>query len=157
MLHTVLNVILVILIIAVIVLAVLYFLGNKLQKRQVEQQSMIEAAAQTVSILVIDKKKMKITQTGLPKMVIDQTPKYMRWAKVPIVKAKIGPKVMTLIADERVFQSLPVKTEAKVVMSGIYITQIKSVRGGAIPTPPKKKVFFARFKKDKKKNDEKKK
>ena len=48
MLHTVLNVILVILIIAVIVLAVLYFLGNKLQKRQVEQQSMIEAAAQTV-------------------------------------------------------------------------------------------------------------
>lgn len=157
MLHTVLNVILVILIIAVIVLAVLYFLGNKLQKRQVEQQSMIEAAAQTVSILVIDKKKMKITQTGLPKMVIDQTPKYMRWAKVPIVKAKIGPKVMTLIADERVFQSLPVKTEAKVVMSGIYITQIKSVRGGAIPTPPKKKGFFARFKKDKKKNDEKKK
>ena len=157
MLHTLLNVILVILIIAVIVLAVLYFLGNKLQKRQVEQQSMIEAAAQTVSILVIDKKKMKITQTGLPKMVIDQTPKYMRWAKVPIVKAKIGPKVMTLIADERVFQSLPVKTEAKVVMSGIYITQIKSVRGGAIPTPPKKKGFFARFKKDKKKNDEKKK
>ena len=157
MLHTVLNVILVILIIAVIVLAVLYFLGNKLHKRQVEQQSMIEAAAQTVSILVIDKKKMKITQTGLPKMVIDQTPKYMRWAKVPIVKAKIGPKVMTLIADERVFQSLPVKTEAKVVMSGIYITQIKSVRGGAIPTPPKKKGFFARFKKDKKKNDEKKK
>ena len=157
MLHTVLNVILVILIIAVIVLAVLYFLGNKLQKRQVEQQSMIDAAAQTVSILVIDKKKMKITQTGLPKMVIDQTPKYMRWAKVPIVKAKIGPKVMTLIADERVFQSLQVKTEAKVVMSGIYITQIKSVRGGAIPTPPKKKGFFARFRKDKKKNDEKKK
>ena len=149
MLHTVLNVILVILIIAVIVLAVLYFLGNKLQKRQVEQQSMIEAAAQTVSILVIDKKKMKITQTGLPKMVIDQTPKYMRWAKVPVVKAKIGPKVMTLIADGRVFESLPIKTEAKVVISGIYITQIKSVRGGAIPTPPKKKGFFARFRKNK--------
>ena len=145
MLHTVLNVILVILIIAVIVLAVLYFLGNKLQKRQVEQQSMIDAAAQTVSILVIDKKKMKITQTGLPKMVIDQTPKYMRWAKVPIVKAKNGPKVMTLMADERVFQSLPVKTEAKVVMSGIYITQIKSVRGG-IPPLPKKKTLAQRLK-----------
>ncbi len=97
---------------------------------------------------------MKITQTGLPKMVIDQTPKYMRWAKVPIVKAKIGPKVMTLIADERVFQSLPVKTEAKVVMSGIYITQIKSVRGGAIPTRQRKRIF-ARFKKDKKKRREK--
>lgn len=153
-LQIVLNVVLVILIIAVIVLAVLYFMGNKLQKRQVEQQALIEAAAQTVSLLVLDKKKMKITQAGLPKMVVDQTPKYMRWAKVPIVKAKIGPKVMTLMADERVFQSLPVKTEAKVVMSGIYITQIKSVRGGAIPAPAKKKGlrgFLARFKKNKKK------
>ena len=123
-LQIVLNVVLVILVIAVIILAILYFMGNKLQKRQVEQQALIDAAAQTVSLLVIDKKKMKITQAGLPKMVVDQTPKYMRWAKVPIVKAKIGPKVMTLMADERVFQSLPVKTEAKVVMSGIYITQI---------------------------------
>ena len=148
-LQIVLNVVLVILVIAVIILAILYFMGNKLQKRQVEQQALIDAAAQTVSLLVIDKKKMKITQAGLPKMVVDQTPKYMRWAKVPIVKAKIGPKVMTLIADAGVFESLPVKTEAKVVLSGIYITQIKSVRGGAIPAPPKKKGFFARFKKNK--------
>ena len=156
MADTIMHVLLVVLIIAVVVLAVLYFLGNKLQKRQVEQQQLLDAAAQTVSILVIDKKKMKLTQAGLPKAVTDQTPKYMRWAKVPIVKAKIGPKVMTLMADERVFQSLPVKTEAKVVMSGIYITQIKSVRGGAVPAPAKKKGFFARFKRDKKKKEEKK-
>lgn len=58
-------------------------------------------------------------------MVYDQTPKYMRWAKVPVVKAKVGPKVMTLMADERAFQMLPVKTEAKVVVSGIYITEVK--------------------------------
>lgn len=57
---------------------------------------------------------------------------------------------MTLIADEKVFAALPVKTEAKVVVSGIYITAIKSVRGGAIQAPPKKKGFFAKFKKDKK-------
>lgn len=149
MVQTILNVLLILLAIAAIVLVILYFLGSKLQKRQAEQQQMLDAAAQTVSILVIDKKKLKLTQSGLPKMVVDQTPKYMRWAKVPVVKAKIGPKVMTLIADARVFESLPVKTEAKVVLSGIYITQIKSVRGGAIPAPPKKKGFFARFKKDK--------
>jgi type II secretory pathway pseudopilin PulG len=148
MAQIILNVLIVILIIALVALVVLYFLGNKLQKRQVEQQQLLDAAAQTASILVIDKKKMKITQAGLPKAVTDQTPKYMRWAKVPVVKAKIGPKVMTLIADGRVFDSLPVKTEAKVV--GIYITEIKSVRGGAIPTPPKKKGFFARFKRNKK-------
>ena len=156
MVQTILNVLLILLAIAAIVLVILYFLGSKLQKRQAEQQQMLDAAAQTVSILVIDKKKLKLTQSGLPKMVVDQTPKYMRWAKVPVVKAKIGPKVMTLMADERVFQSLPVKTEAKVVMSGIYITQIKSVRGGAVPAPAKKKGFFARFKRDKKKKEEKK-
>lgn len=147
---TFLNVLLVILIIVVAALAVLYFLGRKLEKRQVEQQALLEAAAQTVSMLVIDKKKMKIQDSNLPKMVLEQTPKYMRWAKVPVVKAKVGPKVMTLLADEKVFQTLPIKTEAKVVVSGIYITQIKSVRGGAVVAPPKKKGFFQRFKKEKK-------
>lgn len=97
MAQTILNVLIVILVIALVALVVLYFLGNKLQKRQVEQQQLLDAAAQTASILVIDKKKMKITQAGLPKAVTDQTPKYMRWAKVPVVKAKIGPKVMTLL------------------------------------------------------------
>ena len=150
MAQTILNVLIVILIIALVALVVLYFLGNKLQKRQVEQQQLLDAAAQTASILVIDKKKMKITPAGLPKAVTDQTPKYMRWAKVPVVKAKVGPKVMTLMADERAFQMLPVKTEAKVVVSGIYITEVKSVRGGIPAQPPKKKGFFARFKKEKK-------
>lgn len=147
--QTFLNVLLVILVIAAIVLVVLYFLGRKLEKRQVEQQEMLEAAKQTVSMLVIDKKKMKIKDAGLPGIVYEQTPKYMRWAKVPVVKAKVGPKVMTLMADERVFAALPVKKEAKVVVSGIYITEIKSVRGGVVPQAPKKKGFFARFKKEK--------
>lgn len=146
--QTLLNVLLVILVIAAIALAVLYYLGRKMEKRQVEQQQLLEASKQVVSMLVIDKKKMKIKEANLPKLVYEQTPKYMRWAKVPIVKAKIGPKIMTLIADEKVFASLPVKTEAKVVISGLYITEIKSVRGGTIPQAPKKKGFFARFKKD---------
>ena len=135
MAETILNVLLVILIIAAVILVVLYFLGSKLQKRQLEQQQLLEAAAQTVSLLVIDKKKLKITQAGLPKMVVDQTPKYMRWTKVPVVKAKIGPKIMTLIADAQVFEALPIKT----------------VRGGSIPAAPKKKGFFARFRKSKNK------
>ena len=142
------KVLLVILIILVIALVVLYFVGRKMQRKQAAQQEQMEAAKQTVSMLVIDKKKMKIKDSGLPKIVYEQTPKYMRWAKVPVVKAKVGPKVMTLMADERVFASLPVKTEAKVVVSGLYITEIKSVRGGAIPQAPKKKGFFARFKKE---------
>ena len=147
--QTFLNILLIILAIAAVVLAVLYFLGRRLEKRQAEQQVMMEAAKQTVSMLVIDKKKMKIKDAGLPKMVYEQTPKYMRWAKVPVVKAKVGPKVMTLMADEKVFAALPLKTEAKVVVSGIYITEIKSVRGGTVVQAPQKKGFLSRFKKKK--------
>ena len=141
------NVLLVIIVILAILLVVLYILGSRMQKRQAEQQTMIDASKQTVSILAIDKKKLKIGDSGLPKMVIDQTPWYMKWAKLPIVKAKIGPKVVTMIADEKVFLQLPLRTEAKVVISGLYITEIKSVRGG-IPPLPKKKKFFDRFKKN---------
>ena len=63
-----LNVLVVILLIVAIALVVLYFLGRKLEKRQVEQQSALEAAAQTVSMLVIDKKRMKLKEAGLPKI-----------------------------------------------------------------------------------------
>ena len=96
-----------------------------------------------------DKKKMKLKDANLPDMVLQQTPKYMRRMKMPFVKAKVGPRIMTLIADPKVYDILPVKKEVKAVISGIYITELKSVRGGAIPAPPKKKGFFARFKKDK--------
>lgn len=141
------KVLIVIVILLAIALGVLYYFGSKMQKRQREQQGQLEAIAQTVSMLVIDKKRLKISESGLPQMVIDQTPKFMRWSKLPIVKAKIGPKIMTLIADEKVFQIIPVKKECKVVISGIYITEIKSARGGLDPAPAKKKGFFSRFKK----------
>lgn len=135
------NVILVILLILVVILAVLYFLGRKMEKRQVEQQSAIDAAKQTVSLMAIDKKKLKIKEAGLPPIVYEQTPWYAKRMKVPVVKAKIGTKIMTMIADEKVFLQLPLKTEIKVEISGLYITAIKSVpRGGLIPLPKKKTI-----------------
>ena len=140
-------VLLVILVLAAIALGVAYYYGSKLQKRQREQQEQMQAIAQTVSMLVIDKKRLKITESGLPQMVIDQTPKYMRWSKIPVVKAKIGPKIMTLISDDKVFEQIPVKKECKVVISGMYITAIKSARGGLEQPAPKKKGFLAKFKK----------
>ena len=141
------NVLIVILIVLVAALAALYFFGSKAQKKQRENQAQLDAIAQTVSMLIIDKKRLKIKDSGLPQMVIDQTPKYMRWSKLPIVKAKIGPKIMTLVADEKVYELIPVKKECKVVLSGIYITAIKSARGGLEQPAPKKKGLLARFKK----------
>ena len=110
---TFLTVVLVIILVVAGLLALLYFLGTKAQKKQAEQQEMMDAMAQTVSMLIIDKKKMKLADAGLPKQVVDSTPKYLRWSKMPVVKAKIGPKVMTLLSDPQVFEQLPVKQEAK--------------------------------------------
>lgn len=141
MMWYVLIAILILLVIAVILL--IYF-GNKMQKKQAENQAQIDAMAQTVSMLIIDKKRLRVKDSGLPAMVIDQVPKYLRRSKMPIVKAKVGPKVMNLIADEKVFELLPVKKEVKVVVSGIYITGIKGARGG-IEKPQPKKGFFKRL------------
>ena len=54
----------------------------------------LEAMKQQVTMLIIDKKRMKLKDAGLPQMVIDQTPKYLRGSKLPIVKAKVGPRIM---------------------------------------------------------------
>lgn len=139
------KVLLVILVILVIILAVLYYFGSKMQKKQEENQAQLEAMAQTVSMLIIDKKRLRVKDSGLPAIVIDQVPKYLRRSKMPIVKAKVGPKVMNLIADEKIFEQLPVKKEVKVVVSGIYITAIKGVRGGIEKVPPKKGFFKRLF------------
>ena len=137
----VLLVILAVLLVAVIVL---YFLGKKAQKRQAEQQEQLEAVKQTVSMLIIDKKRMKIKDSGLPQAVIAQTPRLMRGTKLPIVKAKIGPQVMSLVCEERIFDQVPVKKEVKATVSGIYITAVKGLHGKTQAVEQKKKGFFKR-------------
>ena len=99
-------VLLIVLLIIVIGLAVLYFLGKKAQKKQEAQQEQIEAAKQTIPMLIIDKKRLPIKESGLPQMVIDQTPKLMRRSKLPIVKAKVGPRIMTLVIEPSSFTLL---------------------------------------------------
>lgn len=138
-------VLLVILVIMIVGLIVLYFLGKKAQKKKEEQDAQLAASAQTISMLIIDKKRMRITESGLPQAVIDQTPKLMRRSKLPIVKAKVGPRVMSLIADEAVFDLIPVKKEVKATVSGIYITKVTGVRG-PLEKPEGKKGWKARLK-----------
>lgn len=66
------KILLVILIVLAVIFVILMFVGRKLQKRQVEQQALMEQMAQTVSMLIIDKKKMKLKDAGLPKQVYEQ-------------------------------------------------------------------------------------
>lgn len=140
--------VIVLIVIAVVLIAIitaLYFLGKKMQKKQAEQQEMLEANKQTVSMLVIDKKRMKLKESGLPQIVIDQTPKAMRGSKLPIIKAKVGPQILSLICDEKIFDSVPVKKEVKAVVSGIYVIGVKGLHGKSEARPAKKKGRFKRL------------
>ncbi len=137
-------VLIVVAVVLIAIIAALYFLGKKAQKKQAEQQEMLEANKQTFSMLIIDKKRMKLRDAGLPQMVVDQTPKAMRGSKLPIIKAKIGPQIMSLICDEKIFDSVPVKKEVKAVVSGIYVLDVKGLHGKTEAQPVKKKGRFRR-------------
>ena len=124
----------------------LYFFTKRMEKKQDAQREQMDAMAQSMSMLIIDKKRMRLKDSGLPQTVIDQSPKILRRSKVPIVKAKIGPRVMTLMCDEAIFDQVPVKKEVKAVVSGIYITAVKGLRGTVDTTEQKKKGVWARTK-----------
>lgn len=136
----------IVLAILVAVIIILYFIGKRMQKRQAEQEEQVQRAKQPVTMLVIDKKRMKLKEAGLPQAVWDSTPKYFRRAKLPIVKAKVGPQIMNLVADERIFDEIPVKRQVRAMVSGIYIVEVKGVHGQKLEKPePKKKNAIGRF------------
>lgn len=134
--------IIIILIVIAVLLALfigLYIVARKAEKKNNEQRALMESQAQTMSFYVIDKKKLKLKEAGLPKIVTEQTPKYLRGAKMPILKVKVGPKVMSLICDEQVFATILPKQEVKAQVSGIYVLSAKRIRG-PLPEPKKTKA-----------------
>lgn len=132
----------VLIVIAVVMIGIiiaLYFFGKKMQKKQAEQDEQIAQHKQTFTMLIIDKKMMKLKDAGLPQAVLAQTPKLMRGSKLPIVKAKVGPQILSLVCDAKIFDSIPLKKEVKAGVSGIYITDVKGIRGNIKQEEPKKK------------------
>ena len=51
---------------------------------------------------------------------------------------------MTLMCDEKIFDLVPVKKEVKAVVSGIYMTDVKGIRG-PLATKEEKKGFFKKL------------
>lgn len=132
----------ILLVVTAIVVAItiaLYFLGKRAEKKKAEQDEQVEAVAQNVSMLIIDKKRLRMKDAGLPEAIVSQTPFFARMSKVPIVKAKVGPKVMTLICDATIFDEIPVKKEVKARVSGLYITSVRGLHGKAEDPNAKKK------------------
>lgn len=137
----------VLIVIAAVTAGVLIFLsvlGKRLEKRQAEQDEKIRVSSQTVSMLIIDKKKMHMKDSGLPEQVLSSTPWYARRAKLPIVKAKVGSKVMSFIADTRIYEDIPVKKEVKATISGLYITSVRGLHG-KLQTTKRKKTLRERL------------
>ena len=97
-------------------------------------------------MLIIDKKRLKLKDSGLPDVVMQQAKGLMKIQKLPIVKAKVGPRIMSLICDEKIYDLVPIKKEVKATVSGIYITDVKGVRGAVLEAPPKKKGLLAKLK-----------
>lgn len=115
-------------VIAVLVF-VLYRVGTKAQNKRDQQRADIEAAKQATTMLIIDKKRLPMKNSGLPQVVIDNTPWYLRRSKIPVVKAKVGPKIFTLACDEKIYDQIPLKKEVKAEVSGMYIVNVKGLRG----------------------------
>jgi len=143
-LPTWLIVTLIVIAVLIVLLVILYFAGKKLQKKQSEQQALLEANKQTMTMLVIDKKRMKLKDANLPQSVMSQVPKLSRNVKVPLVKVKAGPQVITLFCDENIFDLVPVKKEVKAEVSGMYIVGIKGLHGTVIKKDEVKKGFWQR-------------
>ena len=132
----VLQIVLIVLAVIAVILVILYFVGSKLQAKQVNTEKAMKQMSMVVSLLVLSKDKLHIKDSGLMKQVQDAIPAYMKWRKFPIVKARIikanvagGAQVMSFICDPKVFKIIPVKTEVKVTVAGIYITKLHSAKG----------------------------
>lgn len=138
------KVFIIVLIIIVAIIVITYFIGKRMLKKQEESEQKLEANKQPVTMLVLDKKKMKFKDAGLPKAVVDATPWYARRGKVPVVRVKVGPQILNLVADEAIFDEIPVKKMVRAQVSGIYIMEVRGTHGQRLEKP-EKKGFMARF------------
>lgn len=119
----------------------LYFWGKKLQTKYDEQQQLISDNKQAVTLFIIDKKKDHVANLKLPKQMKEQLPWMYKKRKMPVVIAKIGPQIQTLLCDQRVYNSIPTKKQVKVELAGILIVNVLS---GKLPET-KKKGFFSKL------------
>ncbi|MGL4790919.1 MAG: hypothetical protein ACRCW1_05860 [Anaerotignaceae bacterium] len=107
-----------------IALGVMFYFGKKNYAKNLEAQSFINQYKMVTPILVIDKKFERPTAENLPKNIYEKLPKSAKLRKMPIVKAKVGPQITTLMCDKSIYDALAVKKTVKVELAGIYISSI---------------------------------
>lgn len=141
--------ILIVIVIAVIA-GILIFLNKKAYKKMNQQNEMIEQHKMLQTAYIIDKTRDKMTNVkSLPKAVTENVPKWSKFMKMYFVKVKIGPQILTLITDKRVFKALPVNKSVKIEIAGLYIVNMIGMK-----TPEQLKAI-EKAKKEKAKEEKK--
>ena len=118
------DIVIILAVVVVIVIAVMYHFGKKNYAKNLEAQSFINQYKTVTPILVIDKRFEKPTPHNLPKNIYEKLPKTAHIRTMPIVKAKVGPQILTLMCDKNIYDVLAVKKTVKVELAGIYISKI---------------------------------
>lgn len=118
------DIIIIIFCVLAAILAGLYFYNRKNMKKMLDAQDFIKQNKITTTIFVIDKKFERPSEHNLPKNIYEKLPKTARMRKMPIIKAKVGPQIATLMCDKNVYTMLTPKKSVKIDLSGIYIVNI---------------------------------
>ena len=118
-------------IIVIVVLAIIMFFvyraSTKNYKRSIEADDFIKANKQVVSIYVIDKKFDKPTEKDFNKQIFEQLNGSAKRRKMCMVKAKVGPQIVTLITEKNVYDVIVPKKTVKVELSGLYLVNVVGV------------------------------
>lgn len=110
-----------------IVLAIVYSLSRKNYKKAIEAEDFIKANKQVASIFVIDKKYEKPTEQNVGKLIFGKLEKSAKRRKMCMIKAKVGPQIVTLICDKNLYDVIVPKKTIKVELSGLYIVNVVGV------------------------------
>ncbi len=111
------------------------FLRKRMQKKIEAQKVIVDEHKISTSIFVIEKRKGKITEAKLPKNVISQIPAIYKLRKMPLITAKIGPQIVTLVCEDNLYDKIPDKKNVNVELAGIFIVSVKN----QVQKPGKKK------------------
>ena len=118
------DIFIIVLVLIAAIVAGLYYLNRRTMRRVIQTQDFIDQNRMTAQIFVIDKKQERPSAHNLPKNVFEQLPKSAKMRKTYLVKAKVGPQIITLMCDKPVYEVLPVKKNVEGDLAGMYIVSI---------------------------------
>ena len=121
------DIFIIVIVVLAVVLAIVYSLSRKNYKKVIEAEDFIKANKQVASIFVIDKKYEKPTEKNVGKLIYEKLENSAKRRKMCMIKAKVGPQIVTLICDKNLYDIIVPKKTIKVEISGLYIVNIVGV------------------------------